>query len=323
MSEKRGRGRPPGKSNLKALRMKRASGGAKKGEPKSSFRDYTNYFSPPRPDNLPDVEATAAKRDKRKVDLAAAYPDPAPKAKRKYTKKAQINSATGEVIGEPLEGEMVVSGTMPGPPEIGPNDDGPEEGEIDGSVSDYSSLTNRVKGEEIRRTMRRLSGVPSYLKEYRLKMMHQLILRGTNLHEIANMLGIDVTTTNAYRRELGLRLAEEAGRVDTMEFFGKSDAFYDEVRAMAMQMADDAGVRIHNRVAALQTALSAEADRQRFYHLMGVFQKMPWMPNALIQSDRHHKNAEDLLSMLASFATELTDSSETPVEPIAEDPDNE
>lgn len=137
-----------------------------------------------------------------------------------------------------------------------------------------------------------------YQIEFKMRLLHRLLMRGLSMDVIAGHLRCSVDTARHLRRELYKRLKAEAARRDMNVFFGQTEAFYNEVRGMAMRIADETPTKIYkdakgadgkvekvwsgeigatrgDRIAALRAALSAEADRQRFYLHAGIFERLP------------------------------------------------
>lgn len=317
MKERGKPGRKPGSAKLAPYGLSRMTGDRNPGGAKF-VREVDRAKAAAGPLDAIDKEVISAKRENRRVDLLTAFPEPPVRQKRKYTKQ-KVNSATGEVIGEPTT-EIL----PPGAPELPPNDDGAEPDELWGRASDYASAPPSALAElnQIRNDAARLERrSPIYAREYKLRCLHRMILRNIPRHEQAFLLDLEPPELGEMTKELERRLATEAGRVDTMVFFGKTNAFYDEMVALSYQLAADPALRTHNRLQAIQTALAAESDRQRFYHLMGVFQKMPWTPDAAIAADRHHKGAEDLIAQLSAIAYQVEDELNATAMEVPEEPD--
>jgi hypothetical protein len=117
--------------------------------------------------------------------------------------------------------------------------------------------------------VRRRAG--AYAKEYRLGLLHRLLMRRVPMDEIAEQLGISLSQVYRDREELSTKLRAEARGLDINELIGESTAFYDEAAAMAMRAASSAEIPIPIRLAAIRTGLAARNDKHRFYETAGVY----------------------------------------------------
>lgn len=117
--------------------------------------------------------------------------------------------------------------------------------------------------------VRRRAG--AYAKEYRLGLLHRLIMRRVPMDEIAEQLGISLSQVYRDREELSTKLRAEARGLDINELIGESTAFYDEAAAMALRAASSAEVPLPIRLAAIRTGLAARNDKHRFYETAGVY----------------------------------------------------
>lgn len=114
------------------------------------------------------------------------------------------------------------------------------------------------------------AGSQAYSKEYRLGLLHRMLLRGISLDTIATELGVSISTVEKDRAELKRRLRESAKSLDINEIIGGQNAFYDDARAMSLRIASGQHP-VAMKLAATRTALAAEADRTRFLNTAGVF----------------------------------------------------
>ncbi len=132
---------------------------------------------------------------------------------------------------------------------------------------------------------------PNYLTEYRLRLLHRLILRGVTQEQQAALLGVGIRYVRELRARLNNALREEAAGTDGYLVFGQSKAFYDEIRAMAMRIATDEGIAPceqypegkdgssrNQRLDAMRVALHAEGDRHRFMQLVGFYDYFQFKP---------------------------------------------
>lgn len=120
-----------------------------------------------------------------------------------------------------------------------------------------------------------LAGSASYAKEYRLSLLHRLLMRNVPLDQIAQQLQVSISTVEKDRAELKRRLREAAKELNIDEMVGGQSAVYDEIAGMALRLASggsgENSVPTAMRLAAMRTALAANADRTRFLTNAGVF----------------------------------------------------
>lgn len=110
-----------------------------------------------------------------------------------------------------------------------------------------------------------------YEREYRLQLLHRLLLRNLPLDEIASNLGVSVSTILRDRKELTERLRKVAKELDIDVMIGNSKGFYEEVQAMAMRAASAQNTPMPMKLAAMRTALASHNDMHRFYQAAGVY----------------------------------------------------
>lgn len=110
-----------------------------------------------------------------------------------------------------------------------------------------------------------------YEKEYRLGLLHRLLMRRIPMDEIASQLGVSVATVYRDREELKSRLRGEARGLDIEEIIGDSKGYYEEAAAMAMRAASNSNIPMPMRLAAIRTALAAKNDMHRFFQTAGVY----------------------------------------------------
>ena len=119
------------------------------------------------------------------------------------------------------------------------------------------------------------AGSAAYSKEYRLTLLHRLLLARIPLDRIAQQLGVSISTVQKDRVELKNTLREQAKALNIEEMIGNQNALYDEIQGMSLQIAHkstgDKAVPVPMRLAAMRTALATNADRTRFLHSAGVF----------------------------------------------------
>lgn len=120
-----------------------------------------------------------------------------------------------------------------------------------------------------------MAGSSAYSKEYRLSLLHRLLMRRIPLDQIARQLGVSISTIEKDRVELKKRLREAARELDINEMVGNQTELYDEISGMALRIAGQSSgptaAPTPMRLAAMRTALAANADKSRFYQSAGVF----------------------------------------------------
>ena len=116
-----------------------------------------------------------------------------------------------------------------------------------------------------------------YEREYRLKLVHRMIMRGVPLDEVANQLDVSVRTVQRDRQELFSRLREAAKKFDLNHFIGDMMGSFPE-SAMAMRAASNSKTPINHRLAAIRTASGARRDMTRMLDNAGVFDVVRYKP---------------------------------------------
>lgn len=119
----------------------------------------------------------------------------------------------------------------------------------------------------------------AYAKEYRMTLLHRLLLRRVPLEQIASQLSVDVSTVMRDRKELYKRMREEAKNLDIHRFIGDTLGFYNEVVAMSLRSASHNKTPMNTRLAALRTALAGKNHMTRFLEDTGVLEVLKFEPN--------------------------------------------
>lgn len=114
-----------------------------------------------------------------------------------------------------------------------------------------------------------------YQLEYKLKLMHRMLLRGLPFTAITSALQMSPRQATALRKQLYARLRHEATRMDMPLHVGNSIAFFNEVKQQALQMATKNDIDPKARVGALNVALEAHKDNIRFLQLIGAYDAHP------------------------------------------------
>lgn len=127
------------------------------------------------------------------------------------------------------------------------------------------------------------AGSRAYAKEYRLGLINRLLMRNIPLDQIARELQVSLSTVEKDRAELKKRLRQASTEMNIDELIGTQNSVYDEIAGMAMRIASAGAQRSESgeilnpvptpmRLAAMRTALAANADRTRFLASAGVFE---------------------------------------------------
>lgn len=118
----------------------------------------------------------------------------------------------------------------------------------------------------------------AYVREYRLGLLHRLLMRRIPLDQIAEQLGVSVQTVGRDRQELFKRLRAAAKSLDIHDFIGDTLGFYNEVTAMALRGASSGKSPLNIRLAALRTALASKDHMVRFLDQAGVMDALKFEP---------------------------------------------
>jgi len=155
-----------------------------------------------------------------------------------------------------------------------------------------------------------------YEKEYRLGLLHRLLMRRIPIDEIASQLGVSIATVYRDREELRAQLQKDSRSLDIDEMVGDSKGFYEEVGAMAMRAASNANIPMPMRLAAMRTGLAAKNDMHRFFQSAGVYDVLRYRVaqdgQGITDVRRLMENTERLLNgealEFSNAATEVIDS---------------
>lgn len=115
-----------------------------------------------------------------------------------------------------------------------------------------------------------------YEKEFRLRLVHKLVLEGHTVIEIADILEISERQVNRCKQELAQRFREESRQLDIDFLVGEGQAFYDHVMQAALKIAGDDRNPSAMKLAALRTAMGGNADKHRFLTATGVYNAMQY-----------------------------------------------
>lgn len=171
-----------------------------------------------------------------------------------------------------------------------------------GNNPDLQSIANNNAEEfspatRLRQIRQRAS---EYEQEFRLTLVHRMLMRKVPLDEIAAQLQISVSTVERDRKLLGERLRQAAREMNIDEMIGDNSGFYDEVAAMALRGASIASHPMPIRLAAMRTALTAKNDKHRFLQAAGVYDVLRFRRtpggDGMNDIQRMLKNMDDMMA---------------------------
>jgi hypothetical protein len=231
---------------------------------------------PPPHDEI-DREIDDALRSGRRIDMSRAFPEPPPAAP-----------------GENLRAHQPVPGV-----------DAPD---ID--LDQIPTITDQNMTPAAR--LRHVATIsPTYLDEYKSRLVHRLLMRRLPLDTIAAQLGCSVRMVQVIKTKLNKRAQRQAKMLNVYDVAAESLRFYNEVRGLALRQADSTSNNIKDRQVALRIALEAENDKVRFLSASGYFEHMPFVPDQSKTADPEQEKVDTTLSMMAAIV-----SGETSVEDI-------
>ncbi|QSY98541.1 hypothetical protein J2J97_32055 (plasmid) [Rhizobium bangladeshense] len=223
----------------------------------------------PAPHDEIDREIDEALRAGRRIDMSRAFPEPPPAAP-----------------GENLRAHQPVPGV-----------DAP-----DVDLDQIPSITDeRMSPAQRLRHVATLS--PTYLDEYKSRLVHRLLMRRLPLDTIAAQLGCSVRMVQVIKTKLNKRARRQAMMLDVYDVAAESLRFYNEVRGLALRQADSNANHIKDRQAALRIALEAENDKVRFLSASGYFEHMPFKPDQTKLVDPEQEKVDTTLSMMAAIVS--------------------
>lgn len=147
-----------------------------------------------------------------------------------------------------------------------------------------------------------LSEDPAFQREYRLRLLHRMLMRQLPMTLIARSLNCSVRNVYVMREKLYAQLREEASNKDLPSYVGMTDGFYNDVIGMCMRMASSAKTTDIRKLGALQVALQAQRDRTHFYEIVGFHDVLKITPvtgmfdRATDQASKLGKMAENILA---------------------------
>lgn len=169
------------------------------------------------------------------------------------------------------------------------------------ATPDVSSSNREFTPQNRMEDVRRRGG--AYEREYRLQLLHRMLLRRVPLDEIARELDVSVSTIKNDRAELYRRLKDEAKNLDINKLIGDTLGFYAEVRGMSLRTASLAKMPMNTRLAALRTALSSKNDEHRFLVASGVFDVLRYRA----AEDKSGNDITKLMQLTEAVAGSLAD----------------
>lgn len=200
--------------------------------------------------------------------------DDQPEVERRITLRRGRMAAGGSTFSAPGTGRVdSIRDVQP----IDDVDDAIDPHEINRRVQSRPPLPAPVSPDDARENPRlrlnevAMAGSPAYAREYRLELLSKMLMRKISLDQIARELQVSISTVEKDRAELRRRWREEAKELNIDQMVGGQNAFYDEVAAMSLRMASAGATPAAMKLAAMRTALAANADRTRMLNTAGVF----------------------------------------------------
>lgn len=109
-------------------------------------------------------------------------------------------------------------------------------------------------------------------RDYRLKQILRLILRGVPRKTIAEHLGLSMPQLEKDIKELNQHVKDEVSNMDFPLFIGMTLNFFDEARNIALRTATDTKEASNmTKMRALDTALKAEVEKHKYLQLVGLY----------------------------------------------------
>lgn len=150
----------------------------------------------------------------------------------------------------------------------------------------------------------------NYEREYRLRLVHRMLMRNVPLDQIAAELDISVDTVMRDRKILYTRLKEEAKKLDIHKLIGDTMGFYQEVQGMSLRAASMTKLPMNMRIASMRTALSSKDSMNRFLDTVGVFDVLKFR----VEDDGA---GTDIQKLMAATEALLKDAESDPLKSIA------
>jgi hypothetical protein len=261
-----------------------------------------------------DAEIDTAIRERRPLRADQAFPEAPVKVQPVAHEPVRHRSAPTTVMA-PVMGSAAHSNnvrTLPdhvrqamgrtAPPRT---DDGTEAPEAGAYLQGGERVSDPIPASEDLAPAGRMRYVennhPGYADEYKMQLLHRLLLRGLPLDTIARMLEITPRSVQQLRVRLFARLRVEAKNADIYSIAGQTMAFYREVRSVAMRLATENKSGVQNQINALRVALSAEADQHRFLQASGFYEQAKYMPAVDTSDDTSKTEGADVIDMVMNM----------------------
>jgi len=157
------------------------------------------------------------------------------------------------------------------------------------------------------------SGTTAYEKEYRLKLLHRMLMRNVPLDQIAKELSVSVRTVIRDRKDLYKALARGAQGLDVNVLIGDTMAFYNEVQGMGLRAASASKAPLNMRLTAMRTALASKNDMHRFLSNVGVYDVLKFQAGEQNKSN----DMEKLVKLTEAILNDNDDERFDPLQSIA------
>jgi len=156
------------------------------------------------------------------------------------------------------------------------------------------------------------SRATAYEREYRLKLLHRMLMRNVPLDQIAKELDISVRTVIRDRKDLYKAIGKAAQGLDVNVLIGDTMAFYGEVQGMGLRAASASKAPLNMRLAAMRTALASKNDMHRFLANVGVYDVLKFQAGEQNKSN----DLEKLVNITEAILNEEDDEAD-PLQSIA------
>lgn len=136
-------------------------------------------------------------------------------------------------------------------------------------------------------------------------MVARMMLRGIDRKGMSTALNVSEATVDKDVRAVKEELIRRADNLDIKEQVGTAMMFYKDIQHQTLRMATEGKNSNAVKLAALKTAMTAQADMTRFFKLSGVFDVLPFIVTA-----KHEKSDISKLTDLTKAVIAMEDDAE-------------
>lgn len=148
-----------------------------------------------------------------------------------------------------------------------------------------------------------------YAKEHQLLLVHKLLVRRATTSQIAEQLKITPSEAAHLIKDVKQRYAEYLRKKDPMELVAEGTAFYDEIIAESMKLYDSTratpGLKVHDKVRALEMALKARVEKDKFLVNVGILNNNQNSEHT--KEDHYAEEASSLKGLLADIMSSASE----------------